>query len=194
MKLLNRIHSDDTRPWYAPYVPPGMKLEGELIFLLIALLAALTYATGFLARLFGQIDLLYMRVDDTRELIPGAVIAPFYEVFDGAWTGYWIVLLCALGYGIYHSLYYRQESMSIYTMRRLPDHSSFFRYTWTLTVCEILVCFLAAFFCVLLSYGFYHWLTPEECIPDGQWTLFWENLFTDIETKGNLYAETRSYQ
>ncbi len=177
MKTNTPTQAEDTRRWYAPFVPPGMNVEGELIFFLIAMLAAMCYATGFFARLYGQIDLLYQYSYGDRTLIPGAVIAPFYEVFDQAWTGYFVVLLCMLGYGIYHYLYYKQESKSIYTMRRLPDHSSFFRYTWTLTLCEVLVCLLFACFCLLLSYGFYHWLTPEGCLPGGQWTLFWKNLF-----------------
>ncbi len=177
MTTVIHTQDEDRRPWYAPFVPPGMNVEGELIFLLIAILAAMCYATGFFARLFDQIDLLYQYSMGERTLIAGAVMAPFYEVYNQAWTGYFIVLLCMLGWGIYHYLYYKQDTKSIYTMRRLPDSVSFLRYTWTLTLCEILVCVLFAILCLSMSYGFYCLMTPDGCLPDGQWTLFWDNLF-----------------
>ena len=170
-------HIKSAVPWYQPFVPPGMNMEGELIFFLISMLAALTYSLGFLIRLFGQIELLYTRTDDVRTLIPGAVMAPFYEVFDRAWMGYFIVLLCMLGWGIYHAAYYRQGANSIYLMRRLPDHISYCRYTWTSTVCAVVLCLIFAAICLLLSYGIYHWTTPVECLAGGQWTLFWKHLF-----------------
>ncbi|MBE6658824.1 MAG: hypothetical protein E7604_10305 [Ruminococcaceae bacterium] len=176
-KTSTPTRTEDTRRWYEPFVPPGMNVEGELIFFLIAMLAAMCYATGFFARLFAQMDLLYQYSYGERTLIPGAVMAPFYEVFNQAWTGYFIVLLCMLGWGIYHDLYYKQDTKSIYTMRRLPDRVSFLRYTWTLTLCEVLVCVLFAILCLSMSYGFYCLMTPDGCLPDGQWTLFWDNLF-----------------
>ena len=113
-----------------------------------------------------------------RSLISGAVMAPFYQVFDHAWDGYFLVLFCMLGFGICHMLYYRQDAKSIYTMRRLPDRISFIRYTWTLTVCEVMICLLFALGCLLVSFWMYCTVTPPECLPDGQWSLFWENLFT----------------
>lgn len=170
-------HIKSAVPWYQPFVPPGMNMEGELIFFLISMLAALTYSLGFLIRLFGQIELLYTHTESVRELIPGAVMAPFYEVFDRAWMGYFIVLLCMLGWGIYHAAYYRQGANSIYLMRRLPDHISYCRYTWTSTVCAAVLCLIFAAICLLLSYGIYHWTTPAQCLAGGQWTLFWKHLF-----------------
>ena len=169
---------ENTRPWYAPFVPPGMKLEGELIFFLLAMLAALFYAIRFFARLLEQTDALYQTAFGERSLISCAVMAPFYQVFDHAWDGYFLVLFCMLGFGICHMLYYRQDAKSIYTMRRLPDRISFIRYTWTLTVCEVMICLLFALGCLLVSFWMYCTVTPPECLPDGQWSLFWENLFT----------------
>ena len=177
MKTRTPTQNEDARRWYEPFVPPGMNIEGELLFFLISMLAALTYSGGFLVRLFAELELLYTRTGGVRELIPGAVMAPFYVVFNQAWMGYFVVLLCMLGYGVWHGLYYRQDAKSIYTMRRLPDHISFLRYTWATTACAVLLCLLTALLCMLLSYGIYHWATPGVCLERGQWTLFWENLF-----------------
>lgn len=164
-------------PWYAPFVPPGMTMGGELGFFAIGCGIALCYSWGFFGRLFNAIDELYHYLHGERQLIPGAVMPPFYEIFDHAWLWYFLLLLCMIGYGIYHAAYYRQGSKSIYLMRRLPDRMAYYRYTWTSTVCAVLLCLLFAMLCLLLSYGIYLWCTPDECLTDGQWALFWDHLF-----------------
>lgn len=171
--MTNKTIASDA-PWYAPFVPPGMKLGGEIGFFIVSMLISVIYAAGYLFRLSNALTAL--RVGYGGEP-PLQVMPMFYKLFDGAWGGYFIVLFCMLGFGIYHFLYYRQDAKSIYTMRRLPDRISFIRYTWTLTVCEVIVCLLFALGCLLISFGLYHWCTPSECLPDGQWRLFWENLF-----------------
>ncbi len=177
MKIPTLTQIKDNRLWYLPFLPPGMNVSGELGFFAAAMFAALCYAACFLFRLFDHIDQLYVWLDGQRTLNTEAVMTPFYQVFEHAWVSYLIVLMCMLGWGVYHYLYYRQESKSIYTMRRLPDDISFLRYTWTLTVCEAVICLLFALGCLGLSYGLYHWLTPEACLVGGQWTMFLENLF-----------------
>lgn len=173
--MTDRQH-ESRMPWYAPFVPPGMAMGGELSAFGIGMFLSFCYSGGFLIRFFQALEDLYVYSHGERTLIPGAVMPPFYALFGHTWLGYYLVLLCMLGYGIYHVLYYRQGAASIYLMRRLPDRFAYIRCTWTSTVCAVLLCLLAAALCLLLSYGIYHWGTPDGCIADGQWTLFWDNL------------------
>lgn len=165
-------------PQYAAWIPPGMDMRGELGFFAVGMLASAVYSCGFFFRLYQAQDALYQWdiAAGRRTLIADAVMPPFYEIFGHAWLGYFILLLCMLGWGIYHAAYYRQGTKSIYLMRRLPDPLSYYRYTWASTLCAVLLCLLLAAGCLLLFFGIYHLAVPEQCLADGQWHLLWDHL------------------
>ena len=159
---------DESSTWYAPFVPPGMKLSGEMTFFLLALIAALCYAFGFVIRLVSALDALYIWENGKRILNESARMMPFYEVFGGAWNGYFLCAGCMLLYSIAHPLSYNAGSHASYLMRRLPDRISYLRYTWALTLAEIVVCLLLAVLCLFLSLAIYHLSTPDACAVPNQ--------------------------
>ncbi len=166
------------RQWLSAYTPPGMPMGGEYVFFLIALILAVLYAQGFLFRYYDAYMQLWEPGATGRPevLITDISIAPFYEVFDHAWRGYLWVAFCMIGYGISHYTYYRQETKSIYLMRRLPDKWEYHRRALTTTVLELLICLLLALLTLFLDYLIYVTNTPQVCLPDHMLSTFFTSL------------------
>ncbi|MBQ7982493.1 MAG: hypothetical protein IJ302_02910 [Clostridia bacterium] len=161
----------------ADIVPPGMEVSGELGFFLTVNVISLLYSMRYLTRLFDARDALYTdRWSGTAELIPGAVMEHFFVLFDDAWNGFFFAAVCMLLFGVRHYTYYYRGTKSIYLMRRLPDRRVLFLRTWTLPAGEILICLLLAALCLAVSFGWYLYITPGECLPAGEWALFWNRM------------------
>ena len=61
-----------------------------------------------------------------KELLPGAVMAPFYQTLsNNSWGAGLSLLMIPLA--LWHYFYHYQDSRSIYLMRRLPDRRELWR-------------------------------------------------------------------
>lgn len=100
-----------------------------------------------------------------RVLIQGAKIAPFAILVQGmplaAFGCYFAALLVLAGY---YYLYHRMGSMSIYLMKRLPNHWELHRRCWTVPVLAALVGIALAGALIGVYYCVYRFCTPAQCL------------------------------
>lgn len=170
MKQKRRLDS-----WLERHLPIGMWVGRERC-LIVALLSgacvwALVWYTLFYTAARRQ---LYIYVHGRLELAPQARMADFTQIFPGALTGFWLVvvvmILKVLDYYRFHS---RDTSRSIYLMRRLSDPWELRRRCWTVPLCTVAVSLLLAAVTTALCYLVYIKCTPADAIMPGQWARFW---------------------
>lgn len=162
------------RSLYKTHTPPGMPMKGEYGFFITGWCAALLYTLLFVLRYVNARADLYGCDPATgrRVLLAGAVITDFSELFDGAWTGFFLLAVCMVGFAVWHYAYFRLGTQSIYLMRRLPDPWELHRRCLTLPCLCIAVCLVSAGLCLWFSYLIYVCFTPDICLPAGFPTSF----------------------
>lgn len=146
--------------------PPGMDLKPEwCVFLIGNIFSLLISFCDFMNRYTDARNQLFTYVIDRRELIEGAVIVPFRNLLGPLFSGFFFVICFMLGCVIYRYSYYRQDSMSIYLMKRLSDRKELHRRALILPALAILATLAAALVAVLLYFMIYLLATPRACLP-----------------------------
>ena len=141
--------------------PPGMNLHQEfLLFLLGNISAFLVSVVGFLKQYTAARERLFMYVNEQRVLIRGAEMVPFRALIDTYFLGFALVALLHLGFVFYHYAYFRQGSMSIYLVRRLPQKCEYRRLLSAVPSLAALATAIIAFATILLCYVIYLLATP----------------------------------
>ena len=102
------------------YFPPGYAYEMERngAGLLLGLGAVLSLS--FFGRLHSAVDNLYEYRNRSRVLREGVLAAPFGRLVAEQWSFYLPLFLFLAATVIFHYIYYRQSTKSIYLMKRLP--------------------------------------------------------------------------
>ena len=146
--------------------PPGIDLGQEWrVFLIGNIASVIVSLFAFLAKYIDARDQLFVYEIDRKILKEGAIIAPFSSLFSIYFSGFVLVALFLLGYVIYHYSYFRQESMSIYLMKRLPDKRELHKRALTVPVLAVLATICVALAAVLLYFVIYLLATPRACLP-----------------------------
>ena len=146
--------------------PPGMDLTQEWrVFLIGNVGAVLVSFLAFVDQYLDARARLFTYVAGERVLISGAVIAPFYSLINYYFAGFFLVACFLLGYIIYHYSYYRQGSMSLYLMKRLPSRWERHRRAITLPCLAALATLVIALAAILFYYIIYLVATPWACLP-----------------------------
>lgn len=154
-------------------VPPGMEYKPELKFYITGLVCAGLFSFSFLIRYIDARYALYNHEGYKSVLIDGVKIADFRELLGIALAGFAFVAVCMLGFIVYHYLYYRQGSKSIYLMKRLPDKFELHKRAIALPLLAILGCLVAALILMLLYFALYMLATPKQCLLPNQWQKLW---------------------
>ena len=154
-------------------VPPGMEYKPELRFYITGLICAGLYSLSFFIRYFDARYELYEHYDYKSVLIDGAKIADFSSLLGYALVGFAFLAVCMLGFIVYHYLYYRQGSKSIYLMKRLPSKLELHKRAIALPLLAILGCLVAALIVMLLYFAVYMLATPKQCLLPNQWQKLW---------------------
>lgn len=146
--------------------PPGMDLTQEWrIFLIGNIASVIVSFFAFLNKYMDARRELFFYETDKKMLIEGAIIAPFSSLFSVYFLGFFFVACFLLGYIIYHYSYYRQDSMSIYLMKRLPDKWELHRRAITVPCIAVLATIGVALAAILFYYIIYFLATPKVCLP-----------------------------
>jgi len=148
--------------------PPGINLKQMYyVFLLGNLASAFVSMVDFTADYLRARNELFIYRLATEELtlIEGAVIAPFHAFVDSCFLGFALTAVCLLAFAIYHWAYYRQGSMSIYLMKRLPDRGVLYKQVLTVPCLAALATAAVAAVTVLLCFCIYLLATPGVCLP-----------------------------
>lgn len=153
--------------------PPGIPLRREISFLLFGYLLALLFSFQYLARYVEARQDLFEWVAGRRVLREGAVIADFPILMRQATFGFFAVACALLGLAVFHYIYYRQGSMSIYLMKRLPRRAERHVRALAFPLSAVVLTGAAAFLLRFLYFVLYLCATPKGCLPAQVWQQFW---------------------
>ena len=146
--------------------PPGFDLKQEYaVFIIGNSCSAVLAVFAFLINYINHRENLFGYVSNKRILIDGSVMTPFYKLINYCFSGFFFVALFMLGYVIYHYMYFRQGSMSIYLMKRLPSKAELNKRVWTVPLTAIIGTLAFALATVLFCYIIYFLATPKICLP-----------------------------
>ena len=134
-------------------VPPGMEYKPEFRFYITGLVFSGLYSLSFFIRYFDARYALYDHYDYKSVLIDGVKIADFSSILGSALVGFGLLAVCMLGFIVYHYLYYRQGSKSIYLMKRLPSKIEIHKRAIALPLLAILGCLVMALTIMLIYLG-----------------------------------------
>ena len=158
------------------HLPVGWDWDSTWPRLILGHCASALPLFGFLKRYADARAVLYNLVERpdssglysryVQVLDPSRTIAPFSALIRGTpLLGLWIFLavMPILIWRYYH--YHTQDSMAVYTMRRLPDPMEYHRRCWTQpilsAVAELILYAVLIGLCWLLRY----FATPAPCRP-----------------------------
>ena len=164
------------REYFVKNLPPGMSPAEEQRFVKIGLVLSGLISFLDVIVYFTELSNLYQYRAGRRILDVTREMPDFAEIFQRFPIGFAILMLCMLGFVVYHYAYYYRGSKSIYLMKRLPDRMELHRRCLTLPAAGLLICGLTALLTVVLCYGIYIYFTPEECLSPHQWEMFWRFL------------------
>ena len=146
--------------------PPGMDLKQEWrVFLIGNIASVIVSFFAFLDKYMDARGDLFFYEADKKMLIEDATIVPFSSLFSVYFSGFFFVACFLLGYIIYHYAYYRQDSMSIYLMKRLPNKWELHRRAITIPCIAVLATIGVALAAILFYYIIYFLATPKVCLP-----------------------------
>ena len=150
--------------------PPGLNLGPEYgLFFAGGLIAALIACVRFLDRFGSARSNLYDWIGREKVLIHGAVMPPLGELIGDAFQWFLVAAAALLAVVLWHYLSYRQGSMSVYLMRRLPDKNLIHRQCWTLPVLGVILYILAVLVLTAVFYLTYRFGVPAQCLPADLW-------------------------
>ncbi len=156
--------------------PPGLPLRWDITYILaFQIIAFLLVLIGFALRYDDARAGLFSRPDYV--LIEGIMMVPFTELIDPSFTDMYLPLTVVMLLPItYHYAYYRQESMPIYLMKRLPNRFERHRRALTLPLLSALATPAIAIYLRALCFAIYLIFTPRVCLSPDVWSTFLEGM------------------
>lgn len=165
-------------------VPPGYDWEKELSWVRGALICAVIFGSFlFLIRLGVGISNLYEQKWEPAEnggyvstgivLKEDAVMREVSALLAQTRVGFALTGVLLVMMVVSHYRYYRQGSMSIYLMKRLPDKGEYHRRNFNFILVLAMVSLAVMVVMSLTHYGMYLLFTPKGCLPNGHGLNFW---------------------
>ena len=153
------------------HAPPGIDLKYEKNTFIAGLIIAVLSSTGFLSRLDHQ-----YRITFKEGVVVQYPMPEFLTIMGQGMVVFRILIPCMLAFAIYHYLYHRTGSKSIYLMRRLPDRWEYHRRCLTLPLVGAGLVFLAEVILLLFYFWIYVLVIPEANLVPGQFATIWRAL------------------
>lgn len=165
-------------------VPPGFDWEKELSWMRVALICAVVFGSFlFLIRLGVNISNLYEQkwepaanggyVSAGIVLKEDAVMREVSVLLAQTRVGFALIGVLLVMMVVSHYRYYRQGSMSIYLMKRLPNGREYHRRNFSFVLILAAVSLAVMVVMSLTHYGMYLLFTPKGCLPSGHGLNFW---------------------
>lgn len=157
----------------ARHLPCGFPVKMEEKALAGILGAALGLSIPLPFRITCARQELYTYRGTRKVLIEGAMMTDFIDLVEYAFLGFFLAILLALAFGLYHYAYHYQGSKSIYLMRRLPNRFELHRRCWSVPLAAALIITAVMVLIFFLYFAFYFFITPEGCLAPDQWQKIW---------------------
>lgn len=154
------------------YAPMGFPLLQELKIFAWFFGISVLYSFGFLFRYLDAREKLFeFTLAGKKVLIAGAIMPEMSDLIGNAFHGFFLIPLLAIAEILYHYLFHKQGSKSIYLMKRLPNPWEFPKRCLTFPLLAILLSIIAALILYLLYYCIYICFTPKACLPTAGLTI-----------------------
>ena len=155
--------------------PPGMSLSSEAGLFATGIGAAFVYNLTYLSRYLEAYNALFETDTHTRVRVlrDGAVMPPFYTLFDNAWAGFLLLAVLVFVFVPFHYSFYHRETKSIYVMKRLPNRYLLPTQCLSFSFLCAIISLLCAAAVLLVSFLIYWLATPDACLSGG----FFSQLF-----------------
>ncbi len=156
------------------YSPPGLELKQEKAVFAWGISLSVLYSTfDYFARFVEAHHGLYERINGKLVLNVNATMPNFRSLLSYNFIGFAVLSVIMLGFIIYHYAYYRQGSMSIYLMKRLPKKQEMHKRALTLPILVLLICLATALVLLMIYFTVYMLVTPKACLAPNQWQILW---------------------
>ncbi len=152
----------------ARFLPLGIEARTTFHQLCTAYGIAAAFTLALPMNILGQYDNLYYHEGSRKIFYEGLMMPMFGELAPTWFVLFAALLIGCVGMAALFYLYHWQDSMSIYTMRRLPSRWELHIRCLTVPIAAALLAILLAALLMALYYAFYHWLVPEPYIVPGQ--------------------------
>lgn len=161
---------------FAKYFPTGYEYKAELWTLGGWLTGSMVYSFSFFLNYYHAYGKLFFYDRGKEEWIlkDGVFMEGFSLLSEGIFKGFYLGVLLLGILALCHYHYYYQGSKSIYLMKRLPDRKVLLKSCICVPVVLGIFSIILMIVLSLLYFGFYMWVTPEECIRYGQqiWSIW----------------------
>ena len=155
------------------HLPCGFPAKMEQKALSGVLGAAIGLTVPLAVRISNAKGDLYTYRGSKKVLIDGMMMPDFIDLVEHAFLGFFIAMLLALAFALYHYAFHYQGSKSIYLMRRLPNRLELHRRCWTVPVAAALIIAAVMVLTFLFYFAIYLLVTPDGCLESGQWQKIW---------------------
>lgn len=128
------------------YSPPGMELKQEKRIFIWGMILSILYSVFYWAAKYVEAyNSLFVYKNGKHLLNVNAEMPYFRALLGHSFIGFAILSVIMLGFIVYHYIYYRQGSMSIYLMKRLPKKSELHIRALAIPSIVVVLCFITAF-------------------------------------------------
>ncbi len=155
------------------HLPCGFPAKMEQKALGGVLGAAIGLTVPLAVRISNAKGDLYTYRGSKKVLIDGMMMPNFIDLVEHAFLGFFIAMLLALAFALYHYAFHYQGSKSIYLMHRLPNRFELHRRCWTVPVAAALIIAAVMVLTFLFYFAIYLLVTPDGCLGSGQWQKIW---------------------
>lgn len=154
--------------------PPGMELKVEIKTFAWGMVLSIFYSTFYyFSKYVEAYNELFEYMGGKLVLNVNAVMPNFRALLGHSFIGFLFLSVIMVGFIVYHYIYYRQGSMSIYLMKRLPKKYEIHKRALTLPMMVLLICAVTVFILLMTYFVFYMLATPKACLPPYQWQILW---------------------
>ena len=152
----------------ARYLPLGIDAKATFQRICVVFDIAFLFTLPALLCICAQYSNLFYKEGGKKIFYNGTMMPMFSEIVLPWFIPFGVILLgCIIAIVMFY-LYHRQGSMSIYTMRRLPDHWDLHRRCLAVPMAVSALAVILTVLLLALYYAFYLWLVPAAHIVPGQ--------------------------
>ena len=156
------------------YSPPGMELKQEKKLFIWGMFLSILYSIFYWsAKYIEAYNSLFVYKNGMLLLNVNAEMPYFRALLGHSFIGFAILSVIVFGFIVYHYIYYRQGSMSIYLMKRIPKKSELHIRALAIPVIVVVLCFITAFILLMIYFAIYMLVTPKACLLPNQWQNLW---------------------
>lgn len=157
------------------WLPLGIDAKKEVSGFLIVLACAVVFSFGWFFNFFSELSELYHYDYKTASyvLLEYKTMPRFPRLLGISMNGFPALAIAVLLRIVYHYMYHRQGSKSIYLMRRLPNRFELHRRCIVLSAVEAGLTLLVGGLLLGIYFLIYITVTPDQCLNTAQWTTVW---------------------